>query len=195
MTLELRCGCGQMAGEVDPAQVYSRATCHCRDCQAFAAFLGTPGITDAHGGTDVLAMAPGGIRITSGMGQVACMSLGPRGLLRWYAACCRSPIANTGRAPRPYYAGLVTTLVATPAAALDAAVGPRGRVVLYAKAARGEVRPTPVALALGGAAIGWNLLLATLRGRRDSPFFDAAGAPVRAPAVLSLAERRALDGR
>ncbi|MFT4197494.1 MAG: DUF6151 family protein, partial [Pseudoxanthomonas sp.] len=109
--------------------MWARATCYCRDCQAFARFLGQPGVLDAHAGTDIVPMAPAGLRITAGFDQVACMSLSPKGLLRWYAACCRTPLANTLRTPGLPYVGLVAACVAD-RAALDAAVGPAARAVL-----------------------------------------------------------------
>lgn len=192
MPLPLRCRCGTLQGELDLSTAYSRATCHCRDCQAFARFLGRDDVTDAAGGTDVVPMAPGAIRITAGAERLACMSLSPKGLLRWYADCCRTPVGNTGRGPSPYYVGVTTVCIDAPEAAIAAQAGPRGRVMLFGKCARTPVKSTPVALAIGGAAIGWHLLKAKLKRLSASPFFDAAGAPVRTPEVLTLEARRAL---
>jgi hypothetical protein len=53
------------------------------------------------------------------------MSLGPKGLLRWYADSCRTPIGNTPRNPKLSYVGLVHgCLVGTPAE-MDAVGGSR----------------------------------------------------------------------
>lgn len=193
MPFPLRCRCGQVRGEIDAEHAFTRATCHCRDCQSFARFLGRDDIVDAHGGTDIAPMAPAKVRFTSGSDQVACMSLGPKGLLRWYAACCRTPIGNTGREPKMPYVGVVTDCIDAPDGALDAALGPRDRIMLFRKEARGEVKATPVAFALGGLSILLHVTAARLRGRRESPFFDADDAPVRQPQVLTKAERTALE--
>ncbi len=59
--------------------------------------------------------------------------------------------------------------------------------------AYGPTSATPVATLLGVARIGGALVKARLSGSyRDNPFFDAAGAPVRAPRVLTKEERAAV---
>lgn len=192
MPLPLRCRCGHLTGEITLDHAYSRATCYCRDCQAFARHLGRDDITDANGGTDIVPMPPSDIRFDGGTDRLACLSLSPKGLLRWYAACCMTPVANLPRDPGLHYAGVVTACIAAPEADIAAKAGARGRVVLAGKQGTPPVAGTPVALALGGASIFAHILMAKLRGRRASPFFDAGGAPVRAPEVLTLEQRRAL---
>ena len=108
MKLPLRCACGSVQGEVDLERAWTRVSCYCRDCQAFARFLGRPGLMDAAGGSDIAAMAPDAVRFTAGQEHLACMSLGPNGLLRWYADCCRTPLANLTRNPKFFYCGLAT---------------------------------------------------------------------------------------
>ncbi len=192
MTLTLRCECGQVAGTVETRQVYVRATCYCHDCQAYARFLGRPGLTDAEGGTDILAMNPAAVRIASGQEQIACMSLSDKGLLRWYAACCRTPLGNTPRDAKVTYVGICANSL-SPAKAVDDALGPANRVVLQAKSAKGPVRTTPVAFLLGGLRIARNIVAARLRKQAPSLFFDAGGQPIRAPEVINAAQRAALD--
>lgn len=192
MSIALRCRCGKVRGEIDPAGVYARATCYCKDCQAFARWLGAREAVDTKGGTDVVAMAPASIRFTAGQDRIACMSLGPRGLLRWYASCCRTPLANTPRDPKLHYAGVVTACFDVALDAVDAELGPRDRIVLNAGSASAPVKATPLAFLLGGLRIFAGIAGARLRGRRASPFFDAASAPVSAPEVLDLQTRRSL---
>ncbi|MGH8856217.1 MAG: DUF6151 family protein, partial [Telluria sp.] len=110
MTIALRCRCGKVRGQVDPSGVAARAVCYCKDCQAFGRFLGG-GVLDAAGGTEVEATLPAAVRFEAGMEHLACMSLSPKGLYRWYAACCRTPIGNTPRDPRTAYVGLVRACV------------------------------------------------------------------------------------
>lgn len=181
MTIALRCRCGEVRGELDPAGAYTRATCYCRDCQAYARWLGHPGMLDAHGGTDVVPMAPSAVRLTRGQELVACMSLSRKGLLRWFAACCRTPLGNTPRDPRVHYVGMLPACFDAPPAAVDAAFGPAARIVLNTGSATGQVRATPLAFAWGGLRIFAGIMGARLRGRLASPFFDDSGRPIREP--------------
>ena len=129
MKLPLRCACGSVQGEVDLDRAWTRVSCYCRDCQAFARFLGRPGLMDAAGGSDIAAMAPDAVRFTAGLEHLACMSLGPNGLLRWYAHCCRTPLANLTRNPKFFYCGLATAcLEDTPPGTLQARLGARGAI-------------------------------------------------------------------
>lgn len=193
MTMPLRCRCGTVQGAIDEGRAYARATCYCKDCRAFARYLGVPGVLDARGGTDVIPMAPAALRFTAGTEHVVCMSLSPKGLLRWYASCCRTPLANTPRDPKLPYVGVVTNcLVGTPQA-LDDAFGPRDRVVLNTKSATAPVKVTPLAFALGGLRILIGILGARLRREHASAFFEANGRPVREPLVITREERAALS--
>lgn len=193
MTIPLHCRCGDVRGHVEPGRRYGYAVCYCRDCQAYARFLDAPGIVDDRGGTAILAVPSGAVRLTAGADRLACMSMGPKGVLRWYAACCRTPIANTARDPRVAYAGVVACTLGGTRAERDAALGPAS-IALHAASATGPVRGTPVRTFAVGAAIALRLLLARMRGAPPSPFFDS-GLPVREPQVLTLAQRRALQGR
>ena len=193
MTLRLRCRCGKLQGEVDTTRVAARAICYCKDCQAFARYLGAEdAVLDAAGGTEVEAALPAAVRFTAGLEHLACMSLSPQGIYRWYAACCNTPVGNTPRNPAMSYVGLVRTCLDAPSATLDRALG-RSHMTANRGAAYGPTSATPVATLLGVARIGGALLKARLSGSyRDNPFFDAAGAPVRAPRVLTKEERAAV---
>ena len=107
MNTQLRCRCGTIQGTVDPRHVYARAVCYCKDCQAFARFLGSPDqILDRQGGTEIVAILPAAVQFTTGVEKLACMSLSDKGLLRWYASCCRTPIGNTPRDRSTPYVGI-----------------------------------------------------------------------------------------
>ncbi len=188
-THPLRCRCGSLQGRVRVTRTATRALCYCLDCQAYARFLGGD-LLDAAGGTEVVAMSPGNVRLESGLQSLACLSLSPRGILRWYADCCRTPIANTPRNPRVPYVGLVHACLGD-APAREASFGPV-RLVANRKSARGEAASVPphrAAVAL--CSLGAALLAARVSGAyRQTPFFDAAsGEPVRTRWVLSPAER------
>lgn len=97
-TIPLRCTCGKLQGQLATQPTSGRARCYCKDCQAYARFLGRQSeILDAHGGTDLIATLPAAVRFTAGLEQLACVTLTDKGPLRWYATCCRTPIGNTAR--------------------------------------------------------------------------------------------------
>lgn len=189
MTLELRCRCGTVKGTVDPRHAYARATCYCRDCQAYARHLGQPGVMDADGGTDIVAMNPCAVRFTQGEEKIAGLCLREEGLLRWYTACCRTPIGNTPRDGKVAYVGIVGACLPDKPA-VEAAFGPRDRIALNTESALGEVRRTPLALMLGGARIAAGIAMAKLRQQAPCLFFDAQGQPVRTAYPLSPQQRQ-----
>jgi hypothetical protein len=193
MTMQLRCRCGAVKGELEADRAFTRATCYCKDCRAFANFLAVPGVLDASGGTDVVPIAPTAVRFTAGTEQVACISLSPKGLYRWYAACCRTPLGNTPRDPKLPYVGMVTACFDAAPQAVDAAFGPRDRIVLNTGSATAPVRATPLAFVIGGLRILAGILGARLHRERTSPFFDASGHPLREPEVISREQQAALE--
>jgi hypothetical protein len=193
MNIRLRCRCGKLQGEVDAARDAARAVCYCKDCQAFARFLKAENaVLDAAGGTEVEAALPAALRFTEGLEHLACMSLSPKGIYRWYASCCNTPIGNTPRDPKMSYVGLVRTCLDAPDEGLDRALG-RARFTANTGSATKPVQSTPVGAVLAVARIGMALAKARLGGGwRSNPFFDTAGAPIRAPRVLTREERAAV---
>lgn len=190
----LRCRCGTVQGEVTPNQTILRAVCYCRDCQAFARFLGEAApVLNPHGGTPVVASVVSAVRFTAGADQLACMSLSNRGLYRWYAACCRTPIGNTPRGRGMPYLGLVEACLPGGEAALQAAFGP-SKMVLQGGSAQGSVQRTPWAAFAGVLRLMSRMAAARLRGAgRDNPFLEpGSNAPIRPVQVLTLAQRQAV---
>jgi hypothetical protein len=167
-----------------------RAVCYCRDCQAYAHALDDAArVLDGNRGTEVAATVARDVRFTAGADKLACLSLSERGLLRWYAACCRTPIANTPRDPRLPYAGVMHTCLGD-AVQREQAFGPV-RMFVNTKGAHPAVpRPSAVQM-LSLLRIAPALLWARLSGGwRETPFFDAAlDRPVTEPHVLSAQER------
>lgn len=197
MTIQVRCRCGKLQGELDPHGVAARALCYCKDCQAFARFLAREGgpadVLDAAGGTEVAATLPGAVRFTGGLEHLGCMSLSSRGLYRWYATCCATPIGNTPRDPKTHYVGLIRACLDAPPETLDRQLG-RSRSAVQTQSALAPVKPTPARTAVAVVKIGSMLLRARLGGAwRNNPFFLAGGAaPLRQPRILTLDERSAL---
>lgn len=194
MKMALRCRCGKLQGELDTQGVSARAACYCKACQQYARFLhDEPDFLDEAGGTDIAASLPSALRFTGGLEHLACMSLSEKGIYRWYAACCRTPIGNTPRDPKVAYVGVVRAALADSDAVVDQALGPCD-VMLNTESARHPVASTPVKTAWSIAKIIKMIVSARVfKGYLNNPLFDQSrGAPVRQPQVLSLEERRAL---
>ncbi|MEM6993964.1 MAG: DUF6151 family protein [Myxococcota bacterium] len=200
--IALRCTCGDVHGtatDISPETV-TRLACMCDDCQAYAHWLGRADeILDDYGGTEVVQLTPAQLQLNGGFEHVRCVRLGPRGLMRWYAGCCKTPVANMLASPKMPFAGVVHSFIDTEAIdePLDAVFGPvRARVQgRFAPGALpdGGHRRAPVGLI---ARAAWQLLRAWAgRKHRPSPVYDDAGTPLIAPEVLSEATRRALRER
>ena len=136
-------------------------------------------------------MLPSALRITTGQEHLACLSLGPKGLYRWHAACCATPIANTPRDPGMAYVGVLASCVADPLQ-LDGAMGP-SRAMVGRASATAPVRSTPLQTTWTVIRTIAGIVGARLRGRhRRNPFFEPGTAePIRAPRVLTREERAA----
>ena len=190
MDVTLQCRCGEVRGrlrEASPKHV-NRAVCYCADCQAFAHHLGRADLLDAHGGSDIVQVAPARLSFNQGDARIACLRLSPKGLLRHYASCCNTPLGNTVTPAFPFV-GILASAFATPEA--DEAFGkPWG--AFNTKSAVGE-RPAEagplILLRAMKNIIGWRL-----RGQSwPHPFFDpATKKPSRPITVLSKDERQAL---
>lgn len=90
---------------------HSRAICSCGDCQAYARILKSDReILDSQGGTEIIALYPNQIHLDSGIENLKCLRLSEKGLFRWYAGCCHTPIANSPGPGMPF-AGVVHNIV------------------------------------------------------------------------------------
>jgi hypothetical protein len=196
--LPLRCRCGAVRGVargVSPVKV-NHCFCYCDDCQAFVHFLGRAGdIFDEHGGTEITQMSQASVAFTAGTDKIAAVKLTSRGLMRWYASCCGTPIGNTlGTSAMPFI-GVIHAFIDAPSAAL----GPiRGRG--WAKRAKGGRAAVPkdgMPDALMIARMLGKLLKWRLRGdHKRSTLFDAVtGNPLVEPRVLDSVEREELRWR
>src|SRR5436190_22157980 len=160
----IRCKCGRLHGVLSRSAPATRAICYCRDCQAYAHALGKPEtILDSLGGTEVVASVQQYVSFTKGADSLACLSLGERGLLRWYASCCNTPIANITRDPKLSYVGIMHCCLGT-TASLDSVFGP-ARIAVNTKHAKGKVaRTNPLRALVSIARIMASVLRARVNG-------------------------------
>ncbi len=183
--IALSCACGTLTGTLDPSGG-TLITCYCRDCRAYARHLGAEDALDAHGGTTIFQTTPDRIEITQGADQLRLLRLSPKGLFRWYTACCGTPIANTLARPGIRFCGLPTGMLVDPAN--RAALGPSDACVATKYAdPPGEL--TDKGVAASGLAILRRAVMARLRGGTARPFFDEKGRPVADPALISLDDK------
>ena len=188
---ELRCRCGEIQGRVKNAtpRTVNRIVCYCDDCQAYLHYLGRTDLLDAQGGTDIVQVAPAALAFHQGAERIVGLRLTPKGLYRWYASCCKTPLGNTVSPAIPFV-GIVAQaferaddVVGTPIGAIlgQYAIGtpPEGSA---------KLSPRLMARALR-MVVGWKLSGQTW----PHPFFDrATRAPSRPLTTLSRSEREAL---
>jgi hypothetical protein len=178
-----------VARAVSPSAGF-RFVCYCKDCQAFACFLERPDILDAAGGTDIFQIPPGQVTFTGGFESLRCLRLSGK-VLRWYADCCRTPIANTATDPRFPVVALIHSIMdcAADGRSRDALLGPP-LCRIYEHSAIGPLSsnaaPPPPSLRVfayrATKVVGW-----WMRGlARPNPFFDdRTKAPRSVPQLLS----------
>lgn len=185
------CSCGTVRGalvEID-GKAGSRITCYCKDCQTAARALGRAELLSDRGGSEIYQTTPAHIRIDEGQAHLACLRLSPKGLMRWYADCCNTPLFNTLASPKLCFAGVLVHTVAPEA---RAPLGPL-TAETFTESATGEGPPVRKH---GFARTGFNILRRHLRAKFGraatmAPFFDADGAPTCTPRILTLEERDA----
>jgi hypothetical protein len=193
----LRCRCGRVRGvarEVSPSAGF-RFVCYCTDCQTFARILGRPDVLDPAGGTDIFQMAPARVKVAAGADALACLRLSNRGVLRWYAECCRTPIANTAEGPRFPLVAVIHSFMDHEGRPRDEVLGPR-LCRIFEGSAAGPLPPNPPPPPSLGPFVrrGAMVLRWWARGlARPTPFFDPrSGAPLSEPRVVTPNERAAL---
>jgi hypothetical protein len=185
----LQCRCGTIKGSVSNPRSANRVVCYCKDCQAFARFLGQESATlDAQGGSEVIQTLPKNVTFTQGVESLACMRLTSKGMIRWYAGCCKTPIGNTLENYKISFIGLLHNCLETSERPLQDSFGPI-RTYANPQGAIGEPKPKAAGM---GATLGWfakTIIRARVNGDyRRTPFFRD-GRPIAIPRVISSAER------
>ena len=196
--LPLRCRCGRVRGvasNVSPSSGF-RFVCYCKDCQAFARFLERADVLDPAGGTDIFQMPSGCVKLTAGMDALRCVRLSNK-VLRWYADCCRTPIANTAAGPRFPVIAVIHSFMGheRDGRPRDEVLGPP-LCRIYERSAIGPLpsnAPGPPSLRLF-ARRALRILCWWVRGLgRATPFFDdRTKLPRAVPRVLTDSERAAV---
>lgn len=186
----LHCRCGTLKGYVSNLKVINRCVCYCKDCQAFAHFLGrADDVLDADGGTDIVQTLPANVTITEGREVLVCMRLSQHGLLRWYTGCCNTPVGNTMANFRVSFVGLIHSCLEAPGMSLEGTFGPV-RMWVHTKSARGDVASKAGGMVPGILRFVAMVARARIDGsyKRTPLFSPGTGTPIVVPKVLSRSE-------
>lgn len=198
--IPMKCQCGALQGfaEVPAARKGGRFTCLCDDCQAYAHYLGrAQDVLDINGGTDIFPMTPANIKITQGIENLKGCRLSDKGMYRWYAGCCKTPIGNTMASAKTPYVGVCSVIMDYPAdnRLRDSELGPVS-MRLNGKFGIGPLLPGTLQRA--SMAAMWSMIrfMSVAIFKREllpSPFVNASTGLLRAELyVLTTAEREAL---
>lgn len=197
--VSLQCRCGSLQGQalVPAPSVKYRIVCLCDDCQAYAHFLGQAGkILDANGGTDISPFPPSHIQLTHGGENLRCMRLSPKGMDRWYAGCCNTPIGNTLQSKKTPYVGVVHNIMSFKSAEERNQV--LGSITGRVQGKYG-IAPLPpgtwqtMSMGLVYRVLHFMLRAMIKKQGRPSPFFDEVSGNSKAtPLILSVEERERL---
>lgn len=184
--IELKCSCGKLKGTATNVSEScgTRIVCCCDDCQSFARFLNQENaVLDQYGGTDIFQMPLGNFKITQGIEQISSIRLSAKGMFRWYAKCCNTPIGNTMGSGLPFI-GVIHNIMDT-ATSRDEELG-QSRGHIQTKFARQQVP-----IDLQGSALKINLrslsklIIWKIKGlNKPAVFFDNAGKPIVEPKIL-----------
>lgn len=183
--IKLGGACGQLQGKTEEvnAQLGNRIHCCCADCQRFARLLKQEDkVLDQYSATDIFQMPIAHLHITHGHEYLGLLRLSPKGLNRWYAKCCHTPIGNTlgGKAP---FIGVIHNFMQH-TQSRDLEIGPsRGHI--HCQSAKQRVPDSlqislfKVSMRVLGKLISWKF-----RGlHQPSAFFDADARPVVKPEI------------
>lgn len=191
----LHCRCREVGGSVTNVSpnTVNRVLCYCDDCQAFLHHLGRADLLDAHGGTDIVQIAPASLSFVQGKERIVGLRLTPKGLYRWYASCCRTPLGNTVGPAIPFV-GIVAQAFESETQKPDDLFGhPIGAICgKYAvgRAPEGSTGFNPRLMARAiRMVLGWRI-----RGQTwPHPFFERTPRTPRFPlTILSDGEREGL---
>jgi hypothetical protein len=181
---EFACRCGAARVAVDLAAPHVHVVCYCDDCRAYLCWLRREELSDAHGGSEILQLAPANVRLVAGGDHLAWVRLTERGPFRFFAACCNTPLGNS--VPRVPFVGLVTAGLGIRLASRPAGI--QARFALDGAPPGAHARASLPLIARGALAVARSFIL---RRGRPTPFFDDAGAPRGRGRLLTRDERRA----
>ncbi|WP_371227488.1 DUF6151 family protein [Roseovarius sp. 2305UL8-3] len=187
-----RCGATHLRVDVPGASAGTRAICYCKDCQTAAQLHGDGAdMLSPAGGSDIWQTTPDRIKIVKGAEHLKVIRLSPKGLMRWHAGCCGTPMFNTLPNLKLPFIGMILRQSARSDA--DAVYGK-----LRCHASTEGVRPGAGAstrdkgFKRAGFDVLQRMLAAWLSGRsKDTPLIGKDGKPIAPVEVITKDQRRA----
>ncbi len=180
-TCSLRCGCGKMQWHIKRGAAGRHVMCYCADCQTEPNHLGTADKFLKNGGTQIFQTTPDNFEFDTGIEHLGLMRLGPKGLFRWYATCCNTPIANTLATPTLPFVGAV----------LPVGHDHYGRVTCHANTAAAPIKIRQRGIAGAVYSMFWRAAKTALAGKaKVTPFFNDDKTPPITPTILTLDQRK-----
>ncbi|MDP5138128.1 DUF6151 family protein [Rheinheimera baltica] len=183
----IQCNCGAVKGKLENIGTSNRLICYCTDCRAFAHFLDkAPAILDAQGGTEIVQVAQQHLLFSQGEEFLSAVRLSEKGMIRWYASCCGTPIGNTLASPKMSFIGLIHNCLDRQQ--MDKDFGAKV-AVLNTDTALGHVKPKQSGLF--GFLFRFLWIVTTNRingGYKKSALFNATGLPRVTPETLRADE-------
>ncbi|BBN83709.1 hypothetical protein PA25_36940 [Pseudoalteromonas sp. A25] len=184
--LSLSCQCKKMQACVEPIapKLANHLTCYCRDCQKFAVALNrADDVLNEYAGTTILQVPIAHFKFLEGKEHLGCLRLTKKGLYRWYAKCCNTPIGNTLNGGWPFI-GIIHSFIDD------------NKLVEKAGVVKGSVHIKEASREIPVQRLGpcghTQLVLATLQKlalwklqgkHKPSEFFDNHGQPIVTPQI------------
>ncbi|MFK7940886.1 MAG: DUF6151 family protein [Roseovarius sp.] len=187
-----RCGQTKLKIAVPARSAGTHVRCYCVDCQTAAnLYDNADDVLTPAGGTDIWQTTPDQIQITAGQEHLKILRLSPKGLLRWHAGCCNTPVMNTLPNLKIPFVG--TVLRQSQRAQHEAVYGPAICEAYTASARPGQRTPgKDRGFKRAGAAVLRRMFLALVSGRaKHNPLRGPDGAPIAPIEVISRETRAA----
>lgn len=183
----IQCKCGAVKGKLRSIGTCNRLICYCTDCRAFAHFLGkAPFVLDEQGGIEIVQVAQQNLLFCQGEDLLSAVRLSEKGMIRWYATCCGTPIGNTMASRKASFIGLIHNCLDRQQ--MDKDFG-ANVAVLNTDTALGQAKPKQRGLL--GVLVRFIWIVATNRlngGYKNSPLFNSSGLPRVTPKILRTDE-------
>jgi len=150
-------------------------------------FLGNPkDVLDAQGGTEIVQMAQSKFQILEGKEHLAAVKLSDAGMIRWYAACCQTPLGNTLANVRVNFIGLIHNFLKQNQ--MDSDFG-TSIAMVNTDTALGNSKPAQRGLPGVIVRFIWIVITSFLSGNyKHSALFSSSGLPYVEPEVLTTEE-------
>lgn len=197
MQMNVECDCGSVHGTIESKHLKGyRAICLCDDCQAYAHYIQRPDVLDVNGGTDIIPVMPSHYTLQTGTDKLKCVRLTDKGMFRWYASCCNSPMGNSMNSQAIPYIGVPARVFAKKYSVvqIEKEFGPV-RERMQAQFAKGPLPP------LSQKTVSFSFMLRAMKliafafftgSGKPSPFFKKDGELISEPYILSESERNSL---